>query len=132
VGKTDPYVQAAAERFSGWLGSELRDRRMTQAELSQRIGVQRSLVSKWCGGTTLPTPSNAARIADALGVDLQFVFQLISPQADTANFRKRPEMDYDIWHLAVTEPTFPLALRQLARTYATALVEAATEMKKSR
>ena len=46
------------------------ERRLTQAELASRAGVNRAMVWNWEHGINYPTLSNAMAVADALGCSL--------------------------------------------------------------
>lgn len=44
---------------------------MTQAQLADRLGVDRTSVTQWESGTSKPKFSNMSKLADIFGVDIQ-------------------------------------------------------------
>lgn len=56
-------------------------RSMTQAELAEKIGVQRSVISKYESGMVSPSFSQIQKIAEALNVDIIYLLDGYS-QAD--------------------------------------------------
>jgi transcriptional regulator with XRE-family HTH domain len=50
-----------------------RDRNLTQDELAEIVGVSRSAVAQWETGRTGQITGNLTRIADALGVNVEYL-----------------------------------------------------------
>ncbi|MGB3330147.1 MAG: helix-turn-helix transcriptional regulator [Thermomicrobiales bacterium] len=55
--------------FSRWLTGLLRAQNIKASELARRLGVQRSQVSKWTTGRSVPDSLSCRLIADALDID---------------------------------------------------------------
>lgn len=53
--------------LQGWFDAQFF--RVTQAQLADRIGVQRSALSQWKNGQARPTPTNLRKIAEVTGLD---------------------------------------------------------------
>lgn len=48
----------------------LAEKKVTNKQLAERLGVSQSTVSKWCTNSAQPEAGNLLRIAKALGVEL--------------------------------------------------------------
>ena len=59
-----------ASRFGPWLGAELSQRGMSQAELARRIEASNGTVSSWVNSTRRPTPASCRKIAGVLRVPM--------------------------------------------------------------
>ncbi|WP_405755889.1 helix-turn-helix transcriptional regulator [Streptomyces sp. NBC_01411] len=55
--------------FGPWLARQLKQSRMSQADLAQQIGMTRAAVSAWITGRATPREETIGKIADALGTD---------------------------------------------------------------
>lgn len=82
-------VVVEATVFGEWLRAELRKRRMSQVELAEAVGAERSGVSLWVSGKRKPYPASAQRIADAFNLPRNEVLGLLGygedePEADKA------------------------------------------------
>jgi transcriptional regulator with XRE-family HTH domain len=77
-----------------------RERRgLKQVELAQRAGLQPSAISQFENGQREPSPENLCRLADALGVTVDYLLgrdkpELTGPQIQ-AVFRHAQKMDQD-------------------------------------
>lgn len=60
--------------FSISLYKLLRERKMTQTALAEKICVHRGVVNKWINGVRYPRLDDAARVADVLGVSLDELY----------------------------------------------------------
>jgi transcriptional regulator with XRE-family HTH domain len=63
----------AGNEFRGWLLDEMRTRKWNQAELARRTGVLPSVISRWISRDWLPDGTSCSKLADAFGLDWQFV-----------------------------------------------------------
>lgn len=59
--------------FSDWLAGQLRDHRMTCADLGQRLGVMERVVVAWKCGQSIPVPYLRREVARTFGVLLSEV-----------------------------------------------------------
>lgn len=59
--------------FGPWLARQLRQSGMSQAVLGERIGMTRAAVSAWITGRATPREETIAKIAEALGTDLDTI-----------------------------------------------------------
>lgn len=66
-------MRARSRTFATWLKAELDAREWTQADFARRIAGTDARVSEWASARRLPSPPTCARIADALGLDLDVV-----------------------------------------------------------
>lgn len=60
--------------FSISLYKLLRERKMTQTALAEKICVHKGVVNKWINGVRYPRLDDAARVADVLGVSLDELY----------------------------------------------------------
>lgn len=71
--------------------------RVSQAELSRRIGIDVVQVNRWCQGLFVPVDETKARIAEALGCTVDELWPAHDPEVsaltDTADTERRPELD---------------------------------------
>ncbi len=51
-----------------------KEKKLSQSELAQMIGVNQTAVSQWERGATMPTLDKAARIANALGCTIDELY----------------------------------------------------------
>src|SRR3990172_8708986 len=63
-------VRMDASRFGPWLGAELSQRGMSQAELARRLEASNGTVSSWVNSTRRPTPASCRKIAGVLRVPM--------------------------------------------------------------
>lgn len=56
--------------FGPWLARQLKQSKMSQADLAQEIGLTRAAVSAWITGRATPREETIVKIAEALGTDL--------------------------------------------------------------
>lgn len=56
------------------------DHNLTQAQLAELVGVKQPQIARWENGESLPTPSNLARLAGKLGLEITISY---SPAATT-------------------------------------------------
>ncbi len=73
------------EVFSTWLQKELGRRDWSQAELSERSGIHRAIISKIILGSSMPMPETLDALAKGLGLSPTLVFQkagLLQPKPD--------------------------------------------------
>ncbi|MFE7897452.1 helix-turn-helix transcriptional regulator [Streptomyces sp. NPDC057424] len=61
-----PHSTEQGEAFGPWLGRQLRQAGMTQADLADRAGVPRATVSAWVTGRAEPREEAMAHIATTL------------------------------------------------------------------
>lgn len=61
------------EMFSDRLDKVLRERKITQKELAEKIGIRRPTISDWKKNGACPTIDVALRIADFLNVDCRWL-----------------------------------------------------------
>lgn len=69
-------TSAQRHGFGRWLGQQLARRDWTLSDFARLTGdpgVSPSVVSRWQRGERLPTAASCARIADALGLDVDLV-----------------------------------------------------------
>lgn len=64
-------------RFASWFASELQLRDWTAADFARAANIQPGVVSHWMWGKRRPNPESADLIADVLGVDLDFILNLL-------------------------------------------------------
>jgi transcriptional regulator with XRE-family HTH domain len=75
-------------------------RDVTQGELERLAGLPANRISKWAGGTGEPTARQAARIARALGVDLDWLCDDAAPDVVRPGRRGLSEMEFYVLKLA--------------------------------
>lgn len=69
--------------FNAWLSYQLKRRGLNQTEFAERAGVAAGVVSNWVTGRRTPTIESAARIADALDVDVSVVLARLGADVQT-------------------------------------------------
>src|SRR3954464_11975309 len=85
----------ARTRFSGWLGTTMNSRGLTQAQLARSVGVADTQVSRWRRGQVVPTVQYLQRLADTFGVSRVTLDQLVGwPVAHTAGVE--PELEAEL------------------------------------
>jgi len=62
--------------FHGWLSHQLVRRDWTQADFARKLGTTNGVVSRWARGDRVPSPESIDRIADVLGVGVDYVLAL--------------------------------------------------------
>ncbi len=67
---------AAATEFSRWLFEQQQQRELSYRSIARRVGVAASTVYFWASGRSVPEPHNARKIAEAFGVDEDFILDL--------------------------------------------------------
>lgn len=80
--KNDPEV---ADVFAERLRQALKDRGMSQSELARRIGVCTPTVNQYLRKSKFPMMTTAVKIADALGVSLDWLCGTRKVEADSAD-----------------------------------------------
>jgi transcriptional regulator with XRE-family HTH domain len=65
-----------SQQYADWLKEELRRRNWSQSELGRRSGILPSVISRWLRCEWGPDASSALKVANALGVDVDFVLEL--------------------------------------------------------
>lgn len=69
-------ADANGERFAAWFARQLARREWSPADFHRQTGVSTGLISDWLKSRKRPGPASCRRIADAFGVDLDFVLVL--------------------------------------------------------
>jgi DNA-binding XRE family transcriptional regulator len=64
------FARVVAGELIGYRG----EHDLTQHQLADLLGVKQPQVARWEGGETVPTPSNLARIAGTLKIELVFSY----------------------------------------------------------
>lgn len=67
--------QTIAERWGQAIRDQMSRVGKSVAELAEDVGVSRMAVYKWLDGSSVPTPDNQLRIADALTIHPRNLFQ---------------------------------------------------------
>jgi transcriptional regulator with XRE-family HTH domain len=62
--------------FRAWLRDEMEKRRWNESELGRQTGILPSVINRWGRGEYGPNANSCVKIANALGVDPQFVMEL--------------------------------------------------------
>jgi transcriptional regulator with XRE-family HTH domain len=62
--------------FRAWLQDEMDKRRWSESELARQTGILPSVINRWKRGEYGPNANSCVKIANALGVDPQFVMEL--------------------------------------------------------
>ena len=68
--------------FAAWLQERLRVLSMDHRELSARVGLNRSSVSRWVSGRSRPSPASLRLLAEALGETIAVLYRLADYPAD--------------------------------------------------
>lgn len=61
--------------FPRFLSKKLHDKDISQRELSNRMGIHESLVSKWMKGERIPTLPNIIKLAKILEVEIEEIMK---------------------------------------------------------
>ena len=69
------FLMREPETFGEWLRFEIDRRELTQQQFARLIDVSQTTVSSWINDVQPPTKRNCRRIADALGVERDVVYQ---------------------------------------------------------
>lgn len=77
-------VNDGVDGFGGRMKYALIKRKMTQAELSRQTGISKEFITKIINGLSYPTITTAVKIADALGVSLDWLAGRDEPDKQTA------------------------------------------------
>lgn len=72
-----------------WLGDELDRQGRKRRWLAIEVGVHPETVSRWVDNEAIPDAANCVKIADALGVDRDFLLDLAGHRPDA----REPEID---------------------------------------
>jgi transcriptional regulator with XRE-family HTH domain len=64
-------IEREVQRFADTLAQMLAEKKMTQAELAQRIGVGQSAISMMLSRKCRPQPRTLGKLAEALGVSVE-------------------------------------------------------------
>jgi transcriptional regulator with XRE-family HTH domain len=67
---------ATKTTFRAWLRDEMEKRRWNESELGRQTGILPSVINRWGRGEYGPNANSCVKIANALGVDPQFVMEL--------------------------------------------------------
>lgn len=59
--------------FADWLRRQLHRREWTQADFARKLGVGTGTVANWATGARIPSPGSVDRVADAMGVDVDYL-----------------------------------------------------------
>ena len=77
-------VNDGVDGFGGRMKYALIKRKMKQAELSRQTGISKEFITKIINGLSYPTITTAVKIADALGVSLDWLAGRDEPDKQTA------------------------------------------------
>lgn len=66
----------STEAFPDWLKRQLIRREWSQADLARKLDIGSGMVSRWARGERVPSSDSCERIAEALGVDADYVLAL--------------------------------------------------------
>jgi hypothetical protein len=69
-GGGEQSVETQTDTFTVWLRTVLGEQEMSATTLARRMGRPALTVQGWLLGTTRPTPSEIAAIADAIGITI--------------------------------------------------------------
>lgn len=72
--------RTGSQQFADWLQGELDRRRFSQSELGRRTGIQPSVISRWLRLEWGPDATSCLKVANALGVDVDFVLEIAGHQ----------------------------------------------------
>lgn len=75
--------------FGDYLKQARKAKKMSQAELAQRVGVTQQAVGKWERGQSTPNPNMVAQIADVLGTTADFLLGFNHPGPETQEAEER-------------------------------------------
>jgi transcriptional regulator with XRE-family HTH domain len=68
--------RGAPSEFIAWMRDELEKRRWSQAELGRRSDILASVINRWDRGEWAPNANSCLKIANAFGVEPQFVLEM--------------------------------------------------------
>jgi transcriptional regulator with XRE-family HTH domain len=63
------------KRFASWLQAQLNQRDWTQTDLAKRSGISSGRISDYVRAVRIPGPINLRKIADALAIDPERVYE---------------------------------------------------------
>jgi transcriptional regulator with XRE-family HTH domain len=89
-----PKKEVTSGEFVAWLRKEMAERRLSQSEMGRRANILPSVISRWLAGEYGPDPGSCLKIANALGVDPQYVMSLAGHSP-----RQRIPEDMDVQYL---------------------------------
>jgi len=75
-------AMSTPDPFAAWLQERLRALSIDHRELSARVGLNRSSVSRWVSGRSRPSPGSLRLLAEALGETVAVLYRLADYPAD--------------------------------------------------
>lgn len=82
-----------AVEFAQWLQRQLTRREWSQADFAKRLETSTGSVSMWLKGKRVPDPLSVDKIADALGMDFDYVMTMVGHRPSVEPLDDNPIRD---------------------------------------
>ena len=76
------------DRFGNKLKAIMKEKRYTQKDIAEVMGVKRQAVSQYCNGVTVPTVDKLEKLADHFGVSTDYLLgRVVAPEPKVPTFK---------------------------------------------